>query len=245
MPGAAAKRTRCVPERDAAGARSDLLTGAAALGVDLNAAQADALLGFGALLARWNQAFNLVSRRDIERLLPRHLLDSLSAAPELAPSRVLDLGTGAGLPGVPLAIVRPQLQFTLVDRNERKIRFIGQVARELELANVTPLCADVARMPGDETFDTVVTRAVAAPAGVWALAEPRLAPAGRLVLLHRVHDGRAAPAPEAAAAESGAAPPGARILGRHLAAIPGLAERHEVLVLGRADPAHGARSRGR
>ncbi len=238
MPGAAAKPTPCVPERDAAGDRSDLLTGAAALGVELNPAQADALLGFGALLARWNQAFNLVSRRDIERLLPRHLLDSLSAATELAPSRVLDLGTGAGLPGVPLAIVQPQLQFTLVDRNERKIRFIGQVVRELGLANVTPLCADVARMPGNDSFDTVVTRAVAAPAGIWALAEPRLAPAGRLVLLHRVHDGRTTQAADGAAPES-AAPPGTRIFGRRLAAIPGLAERHEVLVLGRASEAQG------
>lgn len=217
-----------MPESGGAGDRSALLAGAAALGIDLDPAGAAALLRFGALLARWNRAFNLVSRRDIDRLLPRHLLDSLSAASHLAPSRVLDLGTGAGLPGVPLAIVRPELQFTLADRNERKIRFIGQVVRELGLGNVTPLCADVARLPEDVSFDTVVTRAVAAPAAIWALAEPRLSAGGRLVLLHRVH--------EAGAAESADAEgvPGAEVLGRRLVMIPGLAERHEVLVLGRA-----------
>lgn len=228
----------CVPEADAE--RSRLLAGAAALGIELNPAQAAALQTFGAELARWNRAFNLVSRRDVERLLPRHLLDSLSAAPLLAGARVLDLGTGAGLPGVPLAIVRADMHFTLADRNERKIRFVSQVARRLDLGNVEPLCVDAARLPAAAGFDTVVSRAVAAPAELWALAEPLLGESGRLVLLYRVQG--AAAGREAGEAE---VPAGARVLDRHSVQIPGLPEPHQVLVLGRASPGRASPGRGR
>lgn len=162
---------------------ADALTaGAVALGVELDAAQLARLVAFADLLRRWNGAFNLVSRGDIDRLIPRHLLDALSLTPRLRGRRVVDLGTGAGLPGVPLAIAMPELQFTLVDRNERRVRFVQQARIELDLANVEPVVSDFASFRPATLFDTVVSRAVAKPAELWRVASPLLAAEGIAVL---------------------------------------------------------------
>jgi 16S rRNA (guanine527-N7)-methyltransferase len=160
----------------------ELAAGAAALGVELDQARLDRLVAFAQLLRRWNKAFNLVSRRDIGRLIARHVLDSLSLAPQLRGRRVLDLGTGAGLPGMPLAILRPQLSFTLVDRAERRIRFVQQVCLELEVSNVDAIAADFASVRVTAPFDTVVSRAVAKPAALWRVAEKLLASEGVVLL---------------------------------------------------------------
>jgi 16S rRNA (guanine527-N7)-methyltransferase len=213
---------------------------AAAVGVDLGEEQAARLVRFGALLLRWNRAFNLVSRKDQNRLYHRHLLDSLSVAPWLWGQRVMDLGTGAGLPGIPLAIACPERSFTLVDRNERKIRLVGQVARSLELDNVTAICGDVTALAGTEgfrRFDTVVTRAVAAAAEAWRLARPALAEGGRLLLMAHGQGDRGS-----SASTAEAVPADARITGRELLTIPGLAQPHVLLILERAGDASGATS---
>ena len=160
----------------------ELAAGAAALGVELDKAKLDRLVAFAQLLRRWNTAFNLVSRRDIGRLVARHLLDSLSLAPRLRGRRVLDLGTGAGLPGVPLAIAHPLLNFTLVDRGERRIRFVQQACMEFEIANVDAIAADFASFRATALFDTVVSRAVAKPAALWRVAEKLLASEGVVLL---------------------------------------------------------------
>ncbi len=160
----------------------ELESGATALGVDLQSAQREQLLRFAALLRRWNAAFNLVSRRDASRLVARHLLDALSLAPMLQGSRVLDLGTGAGLPGVALAIASPDRAFTLIDRSERRIRFVRQAAIDLGLSNVAPIAADFADYRADGLFDTVVSRAVAKPAALWRVAADLLAPGGIVLL---------------------------------------------------------------
>jgi 16S rRNA (guanine527-N7)-methyltransferase len=159
-------------------ASDELESGATALGVELQPAQVERLLQFAALLRRWNGAFNLVSRRDAPRLVARHLLDALSLAPMLQGARVLDLGTGAGLPGVPLAIANPDKAFTLIDRSERRIRFVRQATIDLGLSNVTPIAADFADFRADGLFDTVVSRAVAKPAALWRVAADLLAPGG-------------------------------------------------------------------
>ncbi len=125
----------------------ELEAGAAALGVELTAAQVGQLIQFAALLRRWSAAFNLVSRRDIPRLAARHLLDGLSLAPMLSGHRILDLGTGAGLPGVPLAIACPGLEFTLIDRSERRMRFVRQATIDLNLTNAVGISADYRRFP--------------------------------------------------------------------------------------------------
>ena len=148
----------------------DLETAATELGVHLQSAQAERLLQFAALLRRWNAAFNLVSRRDLPRLVARHLLDSLSLAPMLRGARMMDLGTGAGLPGLPLAIACPDVDFTLIDRSERRIRFVRQATFELGLSNVTAVAGDYVDFRGGGEFDTVVSRAVAKPAALWRVA---------------------------------------------------------------------------
>jgi 16S rRNA (guanine527-N7)-methyltransferase len=153
----------------------ELESGALALGVDLDASQIERLVHFAALLRRWNAAFNLVSRRDIQRLAARHLLDSLSLVPMLVGRRALDLGTGAGLPGIPLAIARPDIEFTLLDRSERRIRFVRQATLDLGLKNVDPVSADYADFRPTSLFDTVVSRAVAKPAALWREASTLLA----------------------------------------------------------------------
>jgi 16S rRNA (guanine527-N7)-methyltransferase len=155
-----------------------LESGALELGVGLTAGQIAHLVRFAALLRRWNSAFNLVSRGDVARLTERHLLDALSLVPLIVGQRVLDLGTGAGLPGIPLAIARPDLEFTLLDRSERRIRFVLQAKLDLSLSNVDPVNADYADFRPDVLFDTVVSRAVAKPAALWRDAANLLAAEG-------------------------------------------------------------------
>ena len=231
MPSAAAvRRTRqSVPDRRAGEYDPDALIAAGlALEVALTRAQAERLLAFADLLERANRAFNLISRQDVPRLVSRHLLDSLSVAPLLPPGRVLDLGTGGGLPGVPLAIAREDVRFTLVDRSERKTRFVARAVRELGIANVTVRCGDVSALTL-EPFDAVVSRAVTSPAGLWEMAEPRLARDGIVVVMHRA-DGQGEDG-------SPALPAGAEIRTRRRLEIPGLPRSHEILVLARAGDA--------
>lgn len=210
---------------DAAGAGCALAAGARALGVTLDDAQCRRLLEFARLLEHWNRTFNLISRRDIDRLLPRHLLDSLSAAPLLAGTEIMDLGTGAGLPGVPLAVARGDLQFTLVDRSERKMRFVGQVVRALSLENVSTWCVDAGGLPEEARFDSVICRAVAGLDASWALAHAYLRPEGRLVIMHRGQH------PAAESAQPLEVPAGAQLLERRLVEIAGLEHPHELVVL--------------
>ena len=207
-----------------AGEAAELRAGAAELGVDLAPERAQALLDFRDLVARWNSAVNLVSRRDIHRLVPRHLLDSLTVVPWLCGHRTLDVGTGAGFPGVPLAIAREDVHFTLIDSSERKIRFVNRAVRALGLTNVTALCADVRALAAEARFDTVVCRGVGDPASLWALAGPRVAPEGRMVIMSRTGAASAAkgnpPLPEDVCLE-----------GRHGVRIPDLEHTHELTLL--------------
>ena len=193
----------------------ELESGARELGVGLNAGQIERLVRFAALLRRWNNAFNLVSRGDVGRLAARHLLDALSLVPLIVGRRALDLGTGAGLPGIPLAIARPDVEFTLLDRSERRIRFVRQAKLDLSLENVVPVSADYADFRPDALFDTVVSRAVAKPAGLWRDAASLLAADG--IALFQV-----------GALERDAELPDANIESVSVR-IPGLAQLHRVL----------------
>jgi 16S rRNA (guanine527-N7)-methyltransferase len=130
-----------------------------------------------------------------------------------------------------LAIARRDVHFTLVDRNARKIRFVTQAARTLELENVTAWCGDVRQLPGEAAFDTIVSRAVSDPRGVWSLARERLAPFGRMVVLHQGQGVRSADVDPQTPA-----PPGEAVaMTRHEVRIPGLAKSH-VLVTMRRQP---------
>ena len=135
-----------------------------------------------ALVEKWNRSINLVSRQDIDRLRSRHVLDSLSVSAYLHGISILDVGTGAGLPGIPLAIVNPQRQFTLCDRMAKRIRFLQVVKSQLELPNVELLEQDFGTAAPQKRFDTAVARAVAPAAKLWPMLEPALNPGARVVV---------------------------------------------------------------
>jgi len=124
--------------------------------------QQDALIKYVELLDKWNKAYNLTAVRKPEQMVVRHLLDSLSISPFIQGEKILDVGTGAGLPGIPLAILFPERHFTLLDSNSKKTRFVVQASSELELPNVDVVQSRVEEFKPAEGFDTVVTRAYSA-----------------------------------------------------------------------------------
>lgn len=138
-----------------------LAQGAAALGLDLDAGIRDRLLVYIEMLESWNRVSNLTAVRDPLEMISRHLLDSLAVAPYLLGDRVLDLGTGAGLPGLVLAILDPQRAFHLLDANLKKVRFVRQVVLELSLNHVEPVHARMEAYRPGQKFSTIISRAVA------------------------------------------------------------------------------------
>jgi 16S rRNA (guanine527-N7)-methyltransferase len=131
------------------------------MGLDLPAPVRARLIAYLRLLEKWNRAYNLTAVREPAQMVPRHLLDSLSILPYLRGPRVLDIGTGAGLPGIPLALARPDLAFTLLDSNAKKIRFVTQAAHALALDNVEIVQTRAEKFHPEKKFDTLVTRAFA------------------------------------------------------------------------------------
>jgi len=129
--------------------------------ISLTDLQKQQLVGYVEMLHKWNKAYNLTSVRDPEQMLVRHILDSIVVEPHLQGERFIDVGTGPGLPGVPLAIVRPQAHFTLLDSLGKRIRFLRQVQHELKLENITPVQSRVEEFPAEPPFDGVISRAFA------------------------------------------------------------------------------------
>ncbi|MDP2825851.1 MAG: 16S rRNA (guanine(527)-N(7))-methyltransferase RsmG [Sulfuritalea sp.] len=161
-----------------------LREGLAGLGLELPAAVQTRLLGYIALLKKWNGTYNLTAIRDEGAMVTQHLLDSLSVLSTLQESalagrRWADIGSGAGLPGIPLAIVRPDLDMTLIETVEKKSAFQRQAKIELGLANITVVNQRVEEVPGG-LFDAVISRAFAELAHFVHLAGHLLAPNGRL-----------------------------------------------------------------
>lgn len=132
-----------------------------AAGISLSDHQQQQLVAYVELLHKWNKAYNLTSVRDPNEMLVRHILDSIVVAPHLQGSRFIDVGTGPGLPGIPLAIVLPQAHFTLLDSLGKRVRFLRQVQHELKLDNVTPVQSRVEEFPAEPPFDGVISRAFA------------------------------------------------------------------------------------
>lgn len=122
--------------------------------------QKQQLLDFVRLLDKWNKAYNLTSVRDPEDMLVKHIMDSLVVSPYLEGSQFIDVGTGPGLPGIPLAIINPDKQFTLLDSLGKRITFIKNAVRELKLGNVTPVLSRVEEFQ-EQQFDGVLSRAFA------------------------------------------------------------------------------------
>jgi 16S rRNA (guanine527-N7)-methyltransferase len=165
------------------GEREALIAAARALEVTLTDMQAAALLRLLDELSLWNRAYNLTAITERAAMIRDHLLDSLSAAPDLQGTRIADVGTGAGFPGLPLALVAPERRFTLIDSVAKKIRFVAHAARELALSNVAPLQARAEQLVPEASFDTIITRAFA-PLPVTLERVDRLARSGtRLIAL--------------------------------------------------------------
>jgi 16S rRNA (guanine527-N7)-methyltransferase len=138
---------------------SDLVKGLHGLGLECTESQQHKLLAYLQLLEKWNQHFNLTAIRNIEQMLPVHLLDSLSISSFVDGTSLLDVGTGAGLPGIPLAICRPEINITLLDSNGKKIRFCRQVIMELGLTNVNAVQERIENFNPGHDHDQIVTRA--------------------------------------------------------------------------------------
>lgn len=138
-----------------------IANGVSRLGLSLSDEQLQLLADFVGLLAKWNGAYNLTAVRDVQQMVPLHILDSLAIAPKITGATLLDVGTGPGLPGIPLAIAQPQRVFTLLDSNIKKVRFVRQAALELGLSNVTAVHGRVEEYQPRDGFDTVTARAFA------------------------------------------------------------------------------------
>ncbi|MCH1921136.1 16S rRNA (guanine(527)-N(7))-methyltransferase RsmG [Shewanella sp. A3A] len=123
--------------------------------------QQQQLIAFVGLLHKWNKAYNLTSVREPEQMLIRHIMDSLVVSPHLEGERFIDVGTGPGLPGIPLAILNPDKQFVLLDSLGKRIRFQKQVQIELKLTNITPVESRVEAYQPEQGFDGVLSRAFA------------------------------------------------------------------------------------
>ena len=201
--------------------RPTLESGLRELGLDT--ALAEPLLAYLGLLARWNATYNLTAIRDPREMLVKHLLDSLAMHAHLDGIESLaDLGTGPGLPGIPLAIARPQLQVTLVESNGKKARFLREAARQLKLANVAVAESRIEAFAAPGQFDAITARALATLPLILELGGHLLKPAGRLLAMKGV-----VPADEIAAL-----PTGWTVAAAHPLRVPGLAaERHLIEIV--------------
>lgn len=129
------------------------------MALDLDAATQFGLLNYVALIQKWNKVYNLTAVRDPEKMVVQHLLDSLAVLPHIVGARVIDVGTGPGLPGIPLALANPELEVALLDSNHKKTSFLRQACLELGLKNATVVCDRVESWQPTEKYDVVISRA--------------------------------------------------------------------------------------
>jgi 16S rRNA (guanine527-N7)-methyltransferase len=157
----------------------ELAQGIAELGLNVSAEQQQKLLDYVVLLHKWNKTYNLTAIRDPQQMVSHHLLDSLAITPYLWSGRWLDVGCGAGLPGVVLAIVQPDWRLTLLDSNSKKTGFVQQAVIELGLKNVIVKCARIEDFQSAEKFDGIVSRAFTELGDFLRVTHRLLAPTGR------------------------------------------------------------------
>ena len=211
-----------------AAARSDLDAGLLALRLDPTLAEP--LTRYLALLLRWNAAYNLTAIRDPREMVTKHLLDSLAMAPFVASvSTLADLGTGAGLPGIPLAIAMSGLRVTLVESNGKKARFMREAVRTLGLGNAEVAESRIEALNRPNAFMAITARALATLPQILSLGGHLLAADGVLLAMKGARPGD----------EIAALPAGWALREMHALTVPGLdAERH-LVVIGRVHPAIG------
>jgi 16S rRNA (guanine527-N7)-methyltransferase len=201
-----------------------LAAGIDALGLDVDQAGRQKLGAYVALLDKWNRTHNLTAIREPARMTTHHLLDSLAVLPHL-PARpglhIADVGSGGGLPGIPLAIARPPWRAALIDSNRKKAAFLNQAVIELPLANVDVVAARVEDYAPQARFDVVIARAYADLATFAAQARHLLAPGGQLVAMKGAHPRE----------EIAQLPRGIRVVATTRLDVPGVdGERHLVIM---------------
>ena len=198
---------------------------AAAMGVALSDAAVDKLLAYQALMIKWNRTYNLTAIRDPEEMLVHHLLDSLVVAPLLphGPLTLADVGSGGGLPGIPLAIARPEIQVTLIETSSKKSAFQQQVKIELGLSNVSIYSGRVEDYKDKGSFDAVISRAFAELRDFVTWSGDLAKPQGRLYAMKGIY-------PEA---EVAALPIGWTVLDSQPLVVAGLDAQRHLLTIGR------------
>lgn len=136
-----------------------LASGLQTMGMVLEKSTQQRLIEYILLLQKWNRIYNLTAVRDPEKMLTQHLLDSLAVMPHLPGKRIIDVGTGGGLPGIPLALANPSLEFTLLDSNHKKTTFLRQACLELGLKTTRVVCERVEAWQPEDKYDVVISRA--------------------------------------------------------------------------------------
>lgn len=200
---------------------TQLSRGLTTLGIDLPAATQEKLLAYLALLQKWNKTFSLTALRDPSQAVSHHLLDSLAILPFVTFYSLLDVGSGGGQPGIPLAIVRPEMRVTLLDSNSKKTAFLQQAAIELGLKNIAVHCGRVEQYQPATPFAAIVSRAFSELADFVTLSRQLLAPDGRWLAMKGVwpHE------------EIARLPDDLCVEAVHRLAVPGVeGERHLVIV---------------
>lgn len=201
--------------------------GLATLSIALPDAAQRKLLAYVALLQKWNKTFALTALRDPAKAVSHHLLDSLAVLPYVTQDSLLDVGSGGGQPGIPLAIVRPDLAVTLLDSNSKKTAFLQQAVIELELKNVAVHCGRVEQYRPPEKFAGIVSRAFSELSDFVTLSAELLKADGRWLALKGVRpDDEIARLPEAVAVDA-----------VHRLAVPGVEGERHLVVLRKSDAA--------
>jgi 16S rRNA (guanine527-N7)-methyltransferase len=211
-----------------------LVEGAADMGVTLDAARGEALLRLVDELEAGNAQFNLTAIRDRPGMLRKHVLDSLSLQPHLRGTRLADVGTGAGFPGLPLAIMNPKRHFALIEATGKKARFVAQTAEQLGCRNVEVVHARAETYRPAELYDTVMARALSSLSDFVAYAGHLCTPDGRLLAMKGKRPDE----------EISALPKAFRVVAVHRLKLPGLDDERHLVELSPAGPKRGTASRG-
>ncbi|MDA8361537.1 MAG: 16S rRNA (guanine(527)-N(7))-methyltransferase RsmG [Gammaproteobacteria bacterium] len=201
-----------------------LKAGIDALGLALPDEAADRLLAYLELLGRWNRVFNLTAVREVQDMVTRHLLDSLAVLPYLPPGALIDVGSGAGLPGIPIAIADPSRPVTLLDRSHKRVGFLTEATARLGLKQVVPVCGRAEEHQPPRPYDIVVTRAFASLADTLAQTRHLLADQGVALAMKG-----ALPTEEMAQIKGDIT-----IRAVHPLTVPGLNARRHLIVMARA-----------
>jgi 16S rRNA (guanine527-N7)-methyltransferase len=206
-------------------ASDSLARGIDELNLDISDDAFDRMLAFVNLMIKWNRVYNLTSVRDPEQIIRRHILDSLVVIPYLRGTQILDVGSGGGLPGIPLSLACPDRQFTLLDSNGKKTRFLTQARAELELANVDIAKARIEQYRPKQGFDTIISRAFSSVGEMAANTVHLCADGGRILAMKGIYP----------VAEMESLPESVEFIESVPLQVPGLeAERHLIILQPRA-----------